>query len=82
LLAYLSLMEATLQAVPQAVVTIQTVPKLSGIGVKLSSVVVESPVSSLSAVFEGGSLTARGVESHGGVLTRPSTPAQPMAPDG
>lgn len=64
----LNLLQATYQAVPDAVVTTQTVPKVSGTGVKTSSVVVESPVSSLSAAFEGGALTARGVESQGGVL--------------
>lgn len=68
MLGYLTLMQATLQAVPEAVVTTQTEPKVSGTGVRLSSVVVESPVSSLSAAFEGGVLTARGVESQGGVL--------------
>lgn len=64
----LNLLQATYQAVPEAVVTTQTEPKLSGTGVKTSSVVVESPVSSLSAAFEGGALTARRVESLGGVL--------------
>lgn len=68
MLAYLTLMQATFQAVPDAVVTTQTEPKVSGTGVRLSSVVVESPVSSLSAAFEGGALTARAVESQGGVL--------------
>ena len=64
----LNLLQATYQAVPEAVVTTQTVPRVSGTGVKTTSVVVESPVSSLSAAFEGGVLTARGVESLGGVL--------------
>lgn len=68
MLAYLSLMDATLQAVPQAVVTTQTVPQPDGTGVKLASGVVESPLSSLSAALEDGALTARGVESQGGVL--------------
>lgn len=68
MLAYLSVMHASLQSVPEAVVTTQTVPKSNGTGVRLSSVVVESPLSSLSAAFEGGSLTARGVEGLGGVL--------------
>lgn len=64
----LNLLQATYQAVPEAVVTTQTEPKLSGPGVKTASVVVESPVSSLSAAFEGGALTARGAASQGGVL--------------
>ena len=64
----LNLLQATYQAVPEAVVTTQTEPKLSGTGLKTTSVAVESPVSSLSAAFEGGALTARSVESQGGVL--------------
>ncbi len=69
ILGNLNLLQATYQAVPEAVVTTQTEPKVGGTpGVKTSSVVVESPVSSLSAAFEGGALSARGVESRGGVL--------------
>lgn len=64
----LNLLQATYQGVPEAVVTTQTEPRVSGTGVKTTSVVVESPVSSLSAAFEGGALTARSVESQGGVL--------------
>ena len=63
-----NLLQATYQAVPEAVVTVQTVPRDTGFGVRTTSVVVESPLKSLSVAFEGGALTARGVESQGGLL--------------